>query len=163
MSIILNKPAARAALGLAGLALGAALASVGPVAAADLEEAYLAPPSPPRVRYEVALPPPPPKVRYEVALPPPPPRLAVRHAPVAVVEGAETCRVFTKARLDPYGREVLHRVRVCDEGPLPRPRRVWAGPASVQDYLPPRAVPVPPRPVPLAPAELYPDLDGDLG
>lgn len=156
MPIILKEPAARAALGRAGLALGAVLAAAGPVAAADLEEAYLAPPPPPRVRYEAP-----------VVLPPPPPRVAVRALPVPppveVVEGAETCRVFTKARLDPYGREVLHRVRICDEGPLPRPRRVWAGPATVEGYLPPRSGPVPPRPVPLAPADFDPDLDGDLG
>jgi len=27
----------------------------------------------------------------------------------------ERCRVFHRVRIDPYGREVLHRVRVCDE------------------------------------------------
>jgi hypothetical protein len=29
--------------------------------------------------------------------------------------GFERCRVFHQMRVDPYGREVLHRVRVCDE------------------------------------------------
>lgn len=33
---------------------------------------------------------------------------------------SEPCRVFHRVRIDPYGREVLRRVRVCDEPVMAR-------------------------------------------
>ena len=54
-----------------------------------------------------------------------------------VYEGDGACRFILRRRLDPYGRAIVHRVRVCDEGPVyPAP-----GPAVVPegyDYPPPR-------------------------
>ena len=32
------------------------------------------------------------------------------------VERAENCRIFHERRVDPYGRETVHRIRMCDEG-----------------------------------------------
>jgi hypothetical protein len=54
-------------------------------------------------------------------------------------ETVEECRVFIKPRIDRYGREVFHRIRVCDEGRV-APPRYSAGPVA-QWYGPPR----PPR------------------
>ena len=34
------------------------------------------------------------------------------------VERAEPCRVFHERRVDAYGRETMHRIRMCDEGPV---------------------------------------------
>ena len=42
--------------------------------------------------------------------------------------GYEICRILHERRVDPYGREVIHRIRMCDEGPA---------------YLPPDRVVVP--------------------
>ena len=42
------------------------------------------------------------------------PRLPV-YGQVEVGEGA--CRVFHERRVGPYGRETIHRIRMCDEGP----------------------------------------------
>jgi hypothetical protein len=47
----------------------------------------------------------------------------------------ERCRVFHRVRVDPYGREVLHRVRVCDERVAQRAPG-WAPPARY-GYAPP--------------------------
>ncbi len=101
----------------------ALLALAGPVAAADLDD-Y----PPPRFENRGAWPEPSP------APPPPPPRFG--QGPVVrgpVVQGPEACRVFVKRRIDPYGDEVVRRVRVCDESPGYRdsgyrdgPR--WGGP-----------------------------------
>jgi hypothetical protein len=45
------------------------------------------------------------------------------------------CRVFYRPRVDAYGREVVHRVRVCDEGAVHRPSyRAARGP--IGDYEP---------------------------
>jgi hypothetical protein len=30
----------------------------------------------------------------------------------------ERCRIRFERRIDPYGREIVHRLRVCDEGPI---------------------------------------------
>lgn len=38
------------------------------------------------------------------------------HRPVEY--GAGICRVFHERRIDPYGREIIHRVRMCDDGPI---------------------------------------------
>ena len=56
------------------------------------------------------------------------------------------CRVFHRRRVDPDGREVVHRVRVCDEGIVP-PARAWAeGPRSY-GHEPRYDAPRPPRAV----------------
>jgi hypothetical protein len=49
----------------------------------------------------------------------------------------ERCRIYHQRRVDPYGREVVHRVRVCDEGPVnATPNRSFG--SAPYDY-PPRA------------------------
>jgi hypothetical protein len=45
-----------------------------------------------------------------------------RYAPPVVAEGPEACRVIHKRHIDPYGREVVRRVRICDEDGAPPPR-----------------------------------------
>ena len=47
--------------------------------------------------------------RYNGAAPPP------VYGRVEVGEG--TCRVFHERRVGSYGRETIHRIRMCDEGP----------------------------------------------
>ena len=62
------------------------------------------------------------------------------------------CRVFHKRRIDAYGREVIHRVRICDEGPVQRgpgwaqaaPPQYGYGPAPAP-YYGRQAVPVEPE------------------
>ncbi len=34
------------------------------------------------------------------------------------VERDGICRIFHERRVDPYGRETVHRIRMCDEGPV---------------------------------------------
>jgi hypothetical protein len=53
------------------------------------------------------------------------------------------CRIVLDRRVDPYGREVVHRMRVCDEGPVypsaPGPVYPSAeGPAPEYGYPTPR-------------------------
>ncbi|MFH6782051.1 MULTISPECIES: hypothetical protein [Methylobacterium] len=86
------RPTARLVLGALAL-----LSLAGPVAAADLDD------DPPRF-----------EGRGEWRAPPPPPP---RYG-----QGPGGCRVFVKRRIDPYGDEVVRRVRVCDEG-----RGDWSG------------------------------------
>lgn len=38
------------------------------------------------------------------------------HRRVVVDDGI--CRIFHERRVDPYGREIIHRIRMCDEGPV---------------------------------------------
>ena len=71
------------------------------------------------------------------------------YAPPAVVErrveaDESYCRVFHRRRIDPYGREVVHRVRVCDEGIVPR-SRAWAEAPRNYGYEPRYDAPRPPR------------------
>jgi hypothetical protein len=35
-----------------------------------------------------------------------------------VYEREGVCRIILQRRIDPYGREIVHRVRMCDEGPV---------------------------------------------
>ncbi len=71
--------------------------------------------------------------------------------------GGGPCRVVLDRRVDPYGREVVHRMRVCDEGPVypsaegplvapgygyPAPRYYEPQPSGYDPY-PPR----PPAPI----------------
>lgn len=47
----------------------------------------------------------------------------------------QRCRTYFERRVDPYGREIVHRIRECDEGPADRlPNRTF-GPAS-HEYPP---------------------------
>jgi hypothetical protein len=32
--------------------------------------------------------------------------------------GDAFCRILQERRIDPYGRETIHRIRICDEGPI---------------------------------------------
>ena len=32
--------------------------------------------------------------------------------------GGGICRTFHERRVDPYGRETIHRIRMCDDGPI---------------------------------------------
>ena len=32
--------------------------------------------------------------------------------------GDAVCRILQERRIDPYGRETIHRIRICDEGPI---------------------------------------------
>jgi hypothetical protein len=90
-----------------------------------------------------------PVLAADVDEPPPPPRFDSRPGwvPPRVVRPAETCWVFVKRRIDPYGEEVVRRVRVCDEGPvLDGPPR-WRGPGwGADEDGPPRPRFGPPRP-----------------
>jgi hypothetical protein len=74
-----------------------------------------------------------------------------------VYERGGPCRVVIDRRVDPYGREIVHRMRVCDEGPVypsvvgPVPPPEYGYPApryyepqpSGYDLYPPR----PPAPI----------------
>jgi hypothetical protein len=70
-------------------------------------------------------PPPPPAPKYEQPCCAPP----VVYRPVE--EGP--CRITYRRRIDPYGRETVHRVRVCDEGPVYY-EPGWARPAVPYSY-----------------------------
>ena len=43
---------------------------------------------------------------------------AYRPYPNGTFEGGVICRIFHERRVDPYGRETVHRIRMCDEGPV---------------------------------------------
>ena len=68
------------------------------------------------------------------------------------------CRILYERRVDPYGREIMHRIRVCDEGPVyPGPTDTAAPgygypPPPVPYYAPVPSgydpYPRPPAPVP---------------
>lgn len=48
-----------------------------------------------------------------------PPVVAPYPNGAAVYErGPGPCRIVFDRRVDPYGREIVHRLRVCDEGPV---------------------------------------------
>lgn len=38
------------------------------------------------------------------------------------------CRIFHERRIDSYGRETIHRIRMCDEGPVYSPNWTAAPP-----------------------------------
>ena len=50
----------------------------------------------------------------------------------AQLERDGLCRVFHERRIDRYGRETIHRIRMCDEGPVYSPNRTVTPP----DYGP---------------------------
>ena len=159
------------------LVIGAALAAILNLAGvAQASDIYLpnggGPYAPPPVVYGQPGYPPPPVVYGEPGYPPPPvvygepgypPPSVVyggpRYAPPPVVDrrvvvdnGA--CRIVHRRHVDPYGREIVRRVRVCDEGYVEaRPR--WAERAPPYGYDPHYGAPRPPRAVPGP----YDDLD----
>jgi len=67
------------------------------------------------------------------------------------------CRVMLERRIDPYGREIVHRIRMCDEGPVYPGLGETAAPPEYS-YPPPRyyapspsgydPFPRPPAPIP---------------
>jgi hypothetical protein len=48
----------------------------------------------------------------------PAPYPAPNYGPGPVYDRGGPCRIVLDRRIDPYGREVVHRMRVCDEGPV---------------------------------------------
>jgi hypothetical protein len=70
------------------------------------------------------------------------------------IERDAICRVFHERRIDGYGRETIHRIRLCDDGPVYAPAWTEAPPAfgysrryyepSAADYY---ARPRPPAPI----------------
>jgi hypothetical protein len=77
-----------------------------------------------------------------------------------VYERGGPCRIVLDRRIDPYGREVVHRMRVCDEGPVypsaegpvagpeygyPGPRYYGPQPSGYDPYAPRPPAPVGPR------------------
>jgi hypothetical protein len=74
----------------------------------------------------------------------------------------EPCRIVIERRLDPYGREIVHRIRMCDEGP------VYVAPSEAAAPLesPPEYGYPPPRPY-YAPSpsgyETYPRPPAPIG
>ena len=49
----------------------------------------------------------------------------------AIYEPAGPCHIVFDRRVDPYGQEIVRRLRVCDEGPVYPP---VAGPVVVPNY-----------------------------
>jgi hypothetical protein len=85
----------------------------------------------------------------------PAPYPAPNYGPGPVYEHGAPCRIVLERRVDPYGREVVHRMRVCDEGAAypsaegPAPEYGYPGPAPAPRYYEPRPSgydPYPPRP-----------------
>ena len=89
-----------------GVALGLALAGLGIWASTAAQAGDLAPP--------VYAPPPYPAPGYG-----------------GMYEGGGPCRIVLDRRIDPYGREFVQRVRVCNEGPMGPP---VAGPLPPPGY-----------------------------
>lgn len=112
-------------LALMGIAFGGALfASASPAAASDLEVPYRT-----YERRESYRPPPPPDPVYvERRYVPPPPR----RVEVEVDETA--CRIITRRRIDDWGREVVRRIRVCDDGVVERRPYGPPPPRYAEDY-----------------------------
>ncbi len=139
-------------LGLCGLGLIAAFAGAAPTLAADIEDE----PPPYARRYD-----PPPYREYEA--PPAMRRWSEREA--------GPCRVIHRRAIDQDGREVVRRMRVCDEGVVAyrsdwaarRPRHEYDDPSRYdRRYEAPRyeAAPRPPRGV--GPDYRGPAYDDDL-
>jgi hypothetical protein len=53
--------------------------------------------------------------------------------------GDAFCRILHERRIDPYGRETIHRIRICDEGPIDRPG--WTVAPQEYGYGPPPTYP----------------------
>jgi hypothetical protein len=152
-----TRMAKRQRLGLIGVALTAAsLNLAGAAQAGDLYQPYgtyepRGPYGPPPIVYGEPRGPygPPPVVYGEPRYPPPVVDRRVE------IEGWG-CRVVHRRHIDPYGREIVRRVRVCDEGMVEAYPR-WAGRAPRYGYEPyVYDAPRPPRAVRPDP---YDDLD----
>jgi hypothetical protein len=113
------KTCLRAFLGAFGITLGI----LGPLSIAGAADFYEPPPPP----YQG-----PPPGYY----PPQPPAVVVPYGPPVVQRPIEGCRVILRPGVDPYGREVVRRVRICEEEevavapayPAPPPPRYGYGP-----------------------------------
>jgi hypothetical protein len=76
----------------------------------------------------------------------------------APIEHNGVCRIFHERRVDRYGHEMIHRIRMCDEGPIyPAPRWTAAPPEygyhSQPNYEPsPSYYSYPRPPAPVGPA-----------
>lgn len=55
----------------------------------------------------------------------------------APIERGGLCRFLLERRIDGYGREVVHRIRICDEGPV-YSTPGWSAPPQQYGYGPPR-------------------------
>jgi len=60
---------------------------------------------------------------------------------------AVVCRFLLERRIDPYGREIVHRIRMCDDGPV--------YPALSGTVVPEYGYPPPPRYVEPVPSGYY--------
>jgi hypothetical protein len=58
------------------------------------------------------------------------------------------CRILFERRVDPYGRPVEHRIRVCDEGAVPVTPG-WTAAPTQYGYPPPQYYTPVPVPVPV--------------
>jgi len=67
--------------------------------------------------------------------PGPAPYPAPNYGPV--YERGGPCRIVLDRRVDPYGREVVHRMRVCDEGPVYPPVAAPVYPSAVGPVVAP--------------------------
>jgi hypothetical protein len=75
----------------------------------------------------------------------PAPYPAPNYGPPPVYERSAPCRIVLDRRIDPYGREVVHRMRVCDEGPMYPPVAAPVYPSAVGPAVaPPYGYPPPP-------------------
>jgi hypothetical protein len=145
---------AQSSLGLVGVAFAAAFLNLAGVAqAGDLYQ-------PPYGGYEPRGPYGPPPVVYGEPRYVPPPVVygEPRYVPPVIdrrVVVEDGCRVVHRRRIDPYGREIVRRVRVCGEGGV-EPHPHWVARAPRYGYDPyGYDAPRPPRAV-------APDADDDL-
>jgi hypothetical protein len=146
---------AKQRLGVAAAALAAAFFGLaGPAQAGDLYQPY--------GTYEPRGPygPPPVVVPGPPAVVPGPVYGEPRYVPPPVIErrvviDEPACRIVHRRHVDPWGREVIRRVRVCDEGVVERHPR-WATRDWRYGYDPYYDAPRPPRAVRPGP---YDDLD----
>jgi hypothetical protein len=132
VSLLPNRP-----LRLLGLGLLAAMAAAPGARAADLD--YDDPPPPVTRRYD-----------------PPPYREPLYDPPVVrrrVERDDGPCRIVHRRSFDAYGREIVRRIRECDEGVVAWDR----GWSRERRYAPPPAYDPPPRP----PVGIVPPYDDD--
>lgn len=72
------------------------------------------------------------------------------------------CRIVLERRVDPYGREAVHRIRLCDEGAVyPAYPAPGVAPLPDEGYPPHYVAPFPSRYDPYAPRPPAPIGPGD--